>query len=296
MPQDILQDTMDVVRDGDPLQQQAPKLEAVHASSNEHEDSEMQDAQVDLQVKDEDRTIEVEPTATEVQPALVRTGDEAGVERMTTASTPAVASDDSKVKTDDQGDQSNEHEETMPDAATPSVEAPEHPSPPPEASAESAEVVGNFHSTENTNATPIPHAIPAPASGTSVAPAQNHAITSAPATGVAKIQSHPVSRAASVAPQGNGETHTTGAPARVYLKEQVNDYLLEGMRWLALTRPENGLLALGKYLCGADRWRSEPGKEHKTAAEFQRYWLQFQAWKDNGNSNMTLEDYKSTLK
>ncbi|CCG81680.1 protein of unknown function [Taphrina deformans PYCC 5710] len=139
----------------------------------------------------------------------------------------------------------------------------------------------------------IPHTIPDPAEQST-----GHETTGSTSIAeviTSKIQSRPASRATSVMAHNNGDSSTTGAPTRVYLKEQVNDYLLEGMRWLALTRPDNGLLALGNYLCSADSWRNRSGNDHRIAADFHRYWLQFQTWKGKEGQDKTETDFIATL-
>lgn len=94
----------------------------------------------------------------------------------------------------------------------------------------------------------------------------------------------------------NGDTtiKSTGSAARVYLKEQVNDFLLHGMRWLVTSRPENGLLALGQYLQSADEWRHESINSKKDHADFDKYWAQYQSWKDK-NAGLTEAEYKKSI-
>lgn len=120
-----------------------------------------------------------------------------------------------------------------------------------------------------------------------------------PNPAVAKVQPRPISRAGSVTSHTNGEqglpaSKNTGAPSRVYLKEQVNDWLLEGMRWLVHARPKNGLLALGSYLQSADQWRSLPGNEKKETADFQKYWSQFQNWQES-NPDKDEREFRASV-
>ena len=145
----------------------------------------------------------------------------------------------------------------------------------------------------------VPSTIPAPAASAiqeSSRPQKGAGSgTSNPA--VAKIQSRPISRAGSVAPHNGGSSSntTTGAPTRVYLKEQINDWLLEGMRWLVFARPENGLQALAQYLQSADAWRNEAAHAEKEPASFQKYWNQYQVWKEQQGGERSEADYKATL-
>lgn len=111
---------------------------------------------------------------------------------------------------------------------------------------------------------------------------------------LAKAVSRPISRTGSLSSHANGESpaavgKSTGSAARVYLKEQVNDYLLDGMRWLASARPDNGLQALGQYLQSADQWRKEAANERKDHTEFNKYWLQYQSWKGRSDGNSKSE-------
>lgn len=148
--------------------------------------------------------------------------------------------------------------------------------------------------------TSVPTTIPEPASGP---PKQGklhaHESTapesSAPNPALSKIQSRPASRAASVGPSSNTDHNTvktTGAPARIYLKEQVNDWLLDGMRWIAHTKPQNGLASLGQYLTSADQWRHEAGNQGQEASNFQKYWMSYQTWKEK-NEGKTEADFKA---
>lgn len=119
--------------------------------------------------------------------------------------------------------------------------------------------------------------------------------TSAANPVLAKVQSRPASRATSAAPPGGVDHSTskaTGAPARIYLKEQVNDWLLEGMRWIAHTRPQNGLASLGQYLTSADQWRNDTINQGKDASSFHKYWLASQSWKEK-NEGKTEADFQA---
>lgn len=86
------------------------------------------------------------------------------------------------------------------------------------------------------------------------------------------------------------EHKQTGAETRRYLQEHVNDYLLHGMRWLATTRPSDGLGALAEYLQSAHRYKAEHDKSD--SAEFHKYWLGYQSWKSS-SSEKTEQEYKS---
>lgn len=170
--------------------------------------------------------------------------------------------------------------------------------------------VERFPVTEQLQVSPVhekevPSTIPAPATdkaaGTDHEQGQQHSVSVAAPQNFSKptSESASISRAASATPYTNGEaptptTKSTGSAARVYLKEQVNDFLLHGMRWLATSRPENGLLALGQYLQSADRWRKEEVNTKKDYAEFNKYWIQYQTWSDK-NEGKSEADYRHTL-
>lgn len=197
----------------------------------------------------------------------------------------------------------------------PVTEAADHATVEPERSTNPAESLllqetGNQEAEFSRATTDVAHSIPNPAgvetaeSGSKVGPSpakfevqeDKIAETSTEATVPDKQRStENGTKAGENAASLDVERPASGSPARVYLKEHVNDYLLEGMKWLALTRPSNGLLALGQYLCSADRWRHEPKHASKSVLEFHSYWLAYQNWLSQGHAGKTEEDYRATL-
>ena len=90
---------------------------------------------------------------------------------------------------------------------------------------------------------------------------------------------------------GTGANPANGAETRVYLQEHVNEWLLQGMRWVAFVKPDDGLSALAEYLQSAAAWRKEEATIGKTPIEHHKHWQAYQTWKAS-NSGLTIDDYK----
>ncbi|ORY81870.1 hypothetical protein BCR37DRAFT_21015 [Protomyces lactucae-debilis] len=111
-------------------------------------------------------------------------------------------------------------------------------------------------------------------------PSSVSAVPKAVTAVAAATASQPMSRATSVANCHDAIAEEVGkAPVREYLQERVADWLLHGMKWLAVNKPSQPLLVLGEYLELAHYWRSaSSARETQTPHDFEAVWLKFRMW------------------
>lgn len=119
------------------------------------------------------------------------------------------------------------------------------------------------------------------------------AATPATSSITAKAEKPTARHSTAVASANTNGTSSNGAETRIYLQEQVNEWLLQGMRWLAYVKPKDGLSALAEYLQSAAEWHKEVTNVNKTPAEYQKHWQAYQTWKAS-NSGLSMQDYQKS--